>query len=90
MSISGDKTGIAGVWISGKKNSIENSAKELLYQVAFCVSVKAPKGFQVSFAKNREFVYWLKEQGFNIKGISTDTFQNAAIAQDFVSKGYNY
>lgn len=90
MSISGDKTGIAGVWISGKKNSVENSAKELLYQVAFCVSVKAPKGYQISFAKNREFIYWLKEQGFNIKGISTDTFQNAAIAQDFVSKGYNY
>ena len=45
MSISGDKTGIAGVWISGKKNSVENSAKELLYQVAFCVSVKAPKGY---------------------------------------------
>lgn len=90
MSISGDKTGIAGVWISGKKNSVENSAKELLYQVAFCVSIKAPKGYQVSFAKNREFVYWLKEQGFNVKGISTDTFQNAAIAQDFVSKGYNY
>lgn len=90
MSISGDKTGIAGVWISGKRNSAENTAKELLYQLAFCVSVKAPKGYQVSFAKNREFVYWLKEQGFNIKGISTDTFQNAAIAQDFVSKGYNY
>ena len=73
-----------------KKNSVENSAKELLYQVAFCVSIKAPKGYQISFAKNREFIYWLKEQGFNIKGISTDTFQNAAIAQDFVSKGYNY
>ena len=31
MSISGDKTGIGGVWISGKKNSLENSAKELAY-----------------------------------------------------------
>ena len=90
MSISGDKTGIAGVWISGKKNSIENSAKELVYQLAFCVSIQAPKGYQVSFAKNREFIYWLKEQGFNIKGLSSDTFQNASIAQDFISKGYDY
>jgi len=61
MSISGDKTGIGGVWISGKKNSLENSAKELIYQMAFGVSIKAPKGYQVSFAKNREFIYWLKE-----------------------------
>lgn len=90
MSISGDKTGIAGVWIKGKRRSSENNATEMCYQLAFSVSVEAPKGYQVSFAKNRQFIYWLKEQGFNIKGISTDTFQNAALAQDFISKGYNY
>lgn len=90
MSVSGDKTGIAGVWISGKKNSLENSSKELTYQMAFGVSIQAPKGRQISFAKNREFIYWLREQGFNIKGISSDTFQNATLAQDFISKGYNY
>ena len=44
MSISGDKTGIGGVWISGKKQSLDNSAKELTYQMAFGVSIKAPKG----------------------------------------------
>ena len=90
MSVSGDKTGIGGVWISGKKQSLDNSAKELTYQMAFGVSIKAPKGYQISFAKNREFIYWLKANGFNIKGISTDTFQAAPIAQDFISKGYNY
>lgn len=90
MSLSGDKTGIAGVWIKGKKQGLQNNSKELYYQVAFSVSIKAPKGYQVSFAKNREFIYWLREQGFSIKGISSDTYQNAALAQDLVSKGYNY
>lgn len=90
MSISGDKTGIAGVWIKGKKASIDNNANEMYYQLAFNVSIKAPRGYQISFAKNKEFIYWLKEQGFAIKGISSDTYQNASIAQDLIAKGYNY
>lgn len=92
MSISGDKTGIAGVWIIGKKPHQEGvpDSKEMYYQLAFSVSIKAPKGYQVSFEKNRQFIYWLKEQGFNIKGVSSDTFQNADLAQQLTAKKYNY
>lgn len=92
MSVSGDKTGIGGVWIVGKKPPVENQppSKELLYRPAFSVSVKAPKGYQISFEKNRQFIYWLKEQGFNIKGISTDTFQSVDTGQALAAKGYNY
>lgn len=92
MSISGDMTGIAGVWIKGKKTSIDelNQSKDLYYQLAFSVSIKAPKGRQISFEKNRNFIYWLKEQGFAIKGISTDTFQSYDTGQALTAKGYNY
>lgn len=90
MSKTGDKTGIAGVWIKGKKPSLTNSRGDLYYQLAFHVSVQAPKGYEVSFAKNREFIYWLKSQGFSIRGVSSDTYQNAAISQDLVAQGYNY
>ena len=92
MSVSGDKTGIGGIWIVGKKPPVENQppSKELLYRPAFSVSVKAPKGYQISFEKNRQFIYWLKEQGFNIKGISTDTFQSVDTGQALAAKGYNY
>lgn len=90
MSLSGDKTGIAGVWILGKRPGANSDAKELYYQVAFSFSVKAPKGYQVSFAKNRRFIYWLKEQGFNIKGISSDTYARSGIEQDLISRGYKY
>ena len=91
MSISGDKTGIAGVWIKGKKPPQEGQppSKELFYTVAFHVAVKAPKGYQVSFEKNRQFIYWLREQGFNIKGVSSDTFQSADLLQQLAGKGYN-
>lgn len=92
MSISGDKTGIAGVWIKGKKPPVEGQpeSKELFFQQAFSVSVKQPKGYQVSFEKNRQFVYWLKEQGFQIKGISSDTFQSYDTGQQLKSKGFPY
>lgn len=92
MSVSGDRTGIAGVWIKGKKPHQEGvpDSKELYYQLAFSIAIKAPRGHQVSFEKNRQFIYWLKEQGFNIKGVSSDTYQNADLAQQLMAKNYKY
>ena len=90
MSLSGDKTGIAGVWITGKRpqRAGEDPSKELEFKVAFSVSVKAPKGFQVSFEKNRNFIRWLRDRGFAIKGISSDTYQSAQIQQQLKSDGF--
>lgn len=91
MSLTGDKTGIAGVWIKGKRPPREGvpESKEAVFQVAFCVSVKAPKGHQVSFEKNRNFIRWLKEQGFRIKQITCDTFQSASLLQELQAEGFN-
>ena len=92
MSISGDKTGIAGVFAIGKKHSVnaDDQSKDMFYGLAFNVSIKAPKGRQVSFEKNRKFIYWLKDQGYNIKGISTDTFQSYDTGQQLQALGYPY
>lgn len=89
MSKTGDKTGIAGVWIDGKKPSSDGEAsKEVYYKAAFSVSIKAPKGYEISFEKNRNFVRWLKKQGFNIKSVSCDTYQSAQIQQQLRSDGF--
>ena len=92
MSVSGDMTGIAGVWINGKKLSTDENTQsnDLFYSLAFAVSIKAPKGRQISFEKNRQFVYWLKEQGLNIKGISTDSYQSYDFGQALLAKNYPY
>lgn len=92
MSVSGDKTGIGGVFIEGKRHNADNNKveNELYYQIAFLVSIKAPRGYQISFEKNRQFIYWLKEQGFNIKGISSDTYQSYDTGQALKDKGFNY
>ena len=92
MSVTGDKTGIGGIFIKGKKPPTPNQpeSKDLFFSTAFSVSVKAPKGHQISFEKNRNFIFWLREQGFNIKGISTDTYQSVDTGQTLGAKGFNY
>lgn len=89
MSLTGDKTGIAGVWIT-RKNATENESdsSEMFFKLAFSVSIAAPKGFQVSFEKNRKFIRWLKDQGFKIAGITSDTFQSAQIQQQLKADGF--
>lgn len=91
MSVSGDKTGIAGVWIIGKRPTVNGQpSNDLYYRLAFAVSIKAPKGYQISFEKHRNFIYWLKNQGFNIRGISTDSFQSVETGQNLSQNGFNY
>lgn len=90
MSISGDMTGIAGVWISGKKASNDtDQAKDLSFRLAFSTSIKAPKGRQISFEKNRNFIRWLKEVGFKIKKITSDTFQSYDLQQQLKAEGFD-
>jgi len=91
MSINKDMTGIGGICIRGKKtsnNELEQS-RDLFYSLVFSVSIKAPKGREISFEKNRNFIYWLKAQGFNIKRITTDSFQAYDTGQALRAKGYD-
>lgn len=96
LSLSGDKTGIAGVWIDGKVPTIANEddnsevdySRDLRYKVAFSCSIASPKGMQVSFEKTRNFIRWLREKGFNICLISADTYNSANILQDLKTDGF--
>lgn len=89
MSLSGDLTGIAGVWIAGKKVSTDsNQAKDLRFRLAFSTGIKAPKGRQISFEKNRNFIRWLRDVGFKIKGITCDTFQSYDLIQQLSAEGF--
>lgn len=92
MSYTGDLTGIAGVFIKGKKYSIGelDQSKDMFYSLAFSVSIKAPKGRHISFEKNRNFIYWLKSRGFNIKGVTSDTYQSYDTGETLRAKGYPY
>lgn len=86
----GDKTGIAGVWITGKTPTApgQEDSLSLHYKLAFSVSIKAPKGYNISFVKNQNFIKWLREQGFAVKVVSADTFQSAAVLQELSLAGF--
>lgn len=89
MSVSGDKTGIGGAWIKYKTAATENNSKSLYFRIAFSVAVKAPKGAQVSFEKNKQFIYWLRDNGFNVKKVTSDTYQSAPVLQDLRAHGFD-
>ena len=90
MSVSGDKTGIAGIWIIGKKPTAGGDAgNDLFFQTAFSTSIEAPKGRQISFEKNRNFIRWLRDKGFLIKEITSDTFQSYDLQQQLSAEGFN-
>lgn len=92
----GDKTGIAGVWITGKtpnstsllpfktadgeistglETEYDEITLDMAFKLAFSVSVKAPPGAQISFAKTRNFIRWLRDKGFAIKKLRQILFK---------------
>ena len=94
-SLTGDKTGISCVAVSGLKEtkqyngSYEFVSTEMTYKHVFSVDVEAPHGSEISFEKTRQFIYYLREVGFNIVGISLDGFQSADMKQMLLTQGYD-
>jgi len=109
LSESGDMTGIAGVWITGRDESFDKSkmiendfsqlsklilqessveSQMLIYKLAFSVSIKNPRGAHISSIKHRIFINWLKDNGFDIKMITSDTHQSATLLQELKADGF--
>lgn len=94
-SLTGDKTGISSVAVSGLKETQqyngadEFTSTEMTYKHVFSVDIEAPQGSEISFEKTRNFIYYLKASGFNIVGVSLDGFQSADMKQMLLSQGYN-
>lgn len=94
-SLTGDKTGISSVGVSGKKETKQYAGaqeiitEELLYKHIFSVDIQAPQGTEISLEKTRQFIYYLKAVGFNIRGISVDGYQSADTRQILLTQGYS-
>ena len=94
-SLTGDKTGISDVGVSGIKESMiydganETIVNEMTYKHIFSVDILAPHGTEISFEKTRKFIYYLRSQGFNIVGVSLDGFQSADTRQALELQGYD-
>lgn len=94
-SLTGDKTGISDVGVSGLKETKQyNGADEIVtnemtYKHIFTLGIQAPQGAEISFEKTRQFIYYLRASGFNIVGVSLDGFQSADMKQMLLAQGYD-
>lgn len=95
MSLTGDKTGISAVSIPGTKTTdvydkgnVKYNSRELYYQHLFSVAIQCPANSEISLEKNRQFIYYLKELGWNIVGVSADGYQSRDTIQQLIVKGY--
>ena len=89
-SLKNDITGISGACYVDNvlADTDDGTIEKRVYAQVFSVGIKAPPGTEISLAKNRRFIYWLKSVGFNIAIISTDTFQTAESHQILRDKGF--
>lgn len=94
-SLTGDRTGLAGVAIVGSRESVINSddeeeyIDELICQEVFHVGIQPPSDSEISFEKTRQFIYYLKDEvGLNIKLVSSDGFQSRDFQQILSTKGF--
>lgn len=95
-SLTGDRTGISMVAITGLRNvnrynndiGEEVVVHEMQFAHVFSVAIQCPSGDEISLEKNRQFIYYLKESGFNICGISQDGFQSRDNIQILQNAGY--
>lgn len=94
-ALTGDKAGISSVGVSGTKEtkqyigSKEIVSQELYYKHIFSVDIQSPQGSEISLEKTRQFIYYLKASGFNIKSVSMDGYQSADTKQMLLAQGYD-
>lgn len=94
-SLTGDRTGISSVGVSGMKETMqylgseEVTTSEMMLKHIFTIGIKAPQGSEISFEKTRQFIYYLKAAGFNIIAVSLDGFQSADMKQMLLAQGYD-
>lgn len=93
-SLTGDRTGISYVIIAGAglhESLVDGELKErmeLNLIHVFSVAIQAPSSSEISLEKSRQFIYYLYNNGFNIKEVSTDGFQSADTRQILKSSGF--
>lgn len=94
-SKNGDRTGLSMTTSSDhvKVNRlVKGEIKEVvdvIHKIVFAVAISAVPGEEIPFYKIREFVYWLRDIGFNIASVTCDSFQSIDTIQQFKLQGFN-
>lgn len=95
-SLTGDRTGIGAVCMLGKERTEKFDMQanktiktyQTIYKHVFNVEIQCPKNSEISFQKTRDFISYLRQNGFNICGITTDGFQSSDTRQLLILSGF--
>lgn len=91
LSLNTDNTGISGVVVSGRKLIQGPDGKTIsqpTFSHVFSISLAAPRGDKIPYAKITEFICWLRRSGFQISRLSRDQFQSEYMAQLLEGQGF--
>ena len=94
VSKNGDRTGLSMTTASDHvkvKRVVKGEVKEVvdvIHKIVFAVAISARAGEEIPFYKIREFIYWLRDIGFNIATITCDSFQSVDTIQQFKLQGF--
>lgn len=91
LSKNTDRTGISGVCISDRIDTDVDGRKisQPKFSHIFSVALEAPRGDKIPYNKITSFICWLRDNGFNIGGISRDQFQSEYMAQLLEAQGFD-
>lgn len=92
LSLTTDRTGIGGVVINGRKDLEDEATGRVTsfptFGHVFSVAIQAPTGDKIPYSKIIAFIKWLRDQGFNIAGISRDQYQSEYVGQLLEEQGF--
>lgn len=91
LSLTGDKTGISGVWRCGHKDvplDDERSMSMPTFVHMFTVSLLAPRGDKIPFSKIIAFIKWLRKSGYNIQAVTRDQYQSEYLGELLEEAGF--
>lgn len=96
-SVTGDKTGFSYVVTNGTKvvdryqkgGEVNEDLLDMTYKQVLSFAIQAPNDSEISFEKTRQFIYYLRSKGFNIRGVSADGYQSRDTIQQLTVAGYN-
>ena len=92
LSLITDRSGISGVFVTGRKDIVSDEQSKVMslpyFTHGFSVALEAPRGDKIPYAKITEFICDLRKRGFKIEIVSRDQFQSEYLGQLLEAQGF--
>ena len=94
-SKNGDRTGLSMMTAANEKQVRRlvkgqvGTVTDVMPKIVFAIAIKNAPGEEIPFFKIRNFIYYLRQIGFNLATITCDSFQSVDTLQQFKVQGFD-